>query len=73
MNETPDDVLAALLGTAVTGASADRSELVRLSGMCWPGRDDRSIPAGRQWLLSRAPRALSIAEHACGARCGVCN
>ena len=71
---TPD--VAALLETAVTPVTPDRTALMTLSARCWPGRDDRTLPAGRHWIRAWGPRPMKAVPHDCtlaGARCGFCN
>jgi hypothetical protein len=53
------DHLAALIRAAVT-AESDRSALLRLSAACWPGRDDRTVPVGREWIRAWGPRPMTV-------------
>ena len=75
---TPEPTpIRALIVTAVTRATTDRTALMTLSARCWPGRDDRTVPAGRHWIRAWGPRPMTAIPHSCdGAsapRCGFCN
>jgi hypothetical protein len=50
--------IAALIGAAVTEHTEDRSALLRLSAATWPGRDDRTVPVGRDWIRAWGPRPI---------------
>jgi hypothetical protein len=52
---------AALLAAAITDKTADRSTLLRLSAASWPGRDDRTVPVGREWVRAWGPRPMPLA------------
>jgi hypothetical protein len=65
---------AALMNAAITPGTADRAALTRLTATCWPGRDDRTVPVGRNWVKLWGPRPMTAAPHRCVAeRCGFCN
>ena len=53
--------IAALVAAAVTSATKDRGALLRLSAASWPGRDDRTVPVGREWVRAWGPRPLPLA------------
>ncbi len=68
--------VAALVGAAVTPATTDRTALMTLSARCWPGRDDRTLPAGRHWIRAWGPRPMTAIPHECDGTetsCGYCN
>jgi hypothetical protein len=67
--------ILALIDGAVTDTTTDRTMLMTLSARCWPGRDDRTVPAGRHWIRAWGPRPMQAVPHQCddGARCGYCN
>ena len=68
------DRFAALHASAVTETTDDRAALLRLSARCWPGRDDRTVPVGRNWVRLWGPRTMTAAPHRCVTeRCGFCN
>ena len=50
--------IEALIAGAITEHTADRSALLRLSAASWPGRDDRTIPVGRDWIRAWGPRPI---------------
>lgn len=50
--------IEALIAGAVTGQTADRSALLRLSAASWPGRDDRTVPVGRDWIRAWGPKPI---------------
>ena len=52
--------IGAWIAAAVTERSADRSALLRLTAGCWPGRDDRTVPVGRNWIRVWGPRPLHV-------------
>ena len=52
------DDIAALVAAAVTEHTDDRSALLRLSAASWPGRDDRTVPVGREWIRAWGPRPI---------------
>jgi hypothetical protein len=52
--------IAALLHAAITPDTRDRSALLRLSAACWPGRDDRTVPVGREWIRAWGPRPMTV-------------
>jgi hypothetical protein len=68
-------LVAALLDRAVTADTTDRSRLLALSARCWPGRDDRTLPAGRHWIRAWGPRPMTAVPHDCSraAVCHICN
>ena len=53
--------IAALIAAAVTSGTEDRGALLRLSAAIWPGRDDRTVPVGREWVKAWGPRTLPLA------------
>jgi hypothetical protein len=76
-HRTPDPAaFSAIFDAAVTPSTTDRTALMTLSARCWPGRDDRTVPAGRHWIRAWGPRPMTAVPHDCGpARrgCGFCN
>jgi hypothetical protein len=74
---TPEPTpIAEIVSGAVTPATTDRTALMTLSARCWPGRDDRTVPAGRHWIRAWGPRPMTAIPHDCGSasqRCGFCN
>jgi hypothetical protein len=76
-HRTPDpSAFAAIFDAAVTPTTADRTALMTLSARCWPGRDDRTVPAGRHWIRAWGPRPMTAVPHDCSSashRCGYCN
>jgi len=72
----PDEAaFAAIFDTALTQQTTDRTALMTLSARCWPGRDDRTVPAGRHWIRAWGPRPMTAVPHDCGTThsCGYCN
>lgn len=55
-----DGDIAALVAGAVTERTRDRSALLRLSAASWPGRDDRTVPVGREWVKAWGPKPLPL-------------
>lgn len=53
--------IAALIAAAVTSGTEDRGALLRLSAASWPGRDDRTVPVGREWVRAWGPQPLPLA------------
>lgn len=47
--------IEALIAGAITERTVDRSALLRLSAASWPGRDDRTVPVGRDWIRAWGP------------------
>ena len=75
-HRTPDpSAFAAIFDAAVTQGTSDRSALMTLSARCWPGRDDRTVPAGRHWIRAWGPRPMTAVPHDCasGHSCAFCN
>jgi hypothetical protein len=76
-HRTPEPMpLATMISSAVTPVTTDRTALMTLSARCWPGRDDRTVPAGRHWIRAWGPRPMTAVPHDCGGgsqRCGFCN
>src|SRR5690606_25325846 len=74
---TPDPAhVAALVAAAVTPETDDRTTLMTLNSRCWPGGQDRTVPAGRQWIRAWGSRPMTAVPHQCGPaapRCGYCN
>jgi hypothetical protein len=52
--------IAALIAAAVTHQTDDRGALLRMSAALWPGRDDRTVPVGRQWIQAWGPRPMTV-------------
>jgi hypothetical protein len=52
--------IAALIAAAITKQTEDRTTLLRLSAASWPGRDDRTVPVGREWVRAWGPRPLPL-------------
>jgi hypothetical protein len=67
--------VAALLERVVTPETLDRTQLMALSARCWPGRDDRTLPAGRHWIRAWGPRPMTAVPHDCShaAVCHICS
>ena len=52
--------IAALIASAVTSRTEDRGALLRLTATSWPGRDDRTVPVGREWVRAWGPQPLPL-------------
>jgi hypothetical protein len=52
--------IAALIAAAITEQTEDRTTLLRLSAASWPGRDDRTVPVGREWVRAWGPKPLPL-------------
>ena len=65
--------IAAILDAAVTPDHDDRAALARLTALCWPGGDDRTVPIGRRWVSQWGPRPMKVKSHRCAGGCSTCN
>jgi hypothetical protein len=70
------DLLATLVGSASTPASADQGPLTRLARSCWPHAADSTVPAALHWVRRWGPHphVAPLPGCACATgRCGTCN
>ena len=74
----PDRNLVTSLLTALSARTHAETLILtaRLREGCWPGGEDRTEPAAREWVRLWGPRGLAPLPLACscrGGRCAVCN
>ena len=74
----PDRILVESLLTALAARTpAETLALTtRLRERCWPGSEDRTDPAVREWVRRWGPGGLPPLRFTCscpGGRCAVCN
>ena len=74
----PDrNLLLSLLAALPARTPAETLALTaRLQGSCWPGGEDRTEPAAREWVRRWGPGRhppLGLTCSCAGGRCAVCN
>jgi hypothetical protein len=74
----PERILVETLLTALAARTpAEALTLTtRLRGSCWPGREDHTEPAAREWVRRWGPGGIPPIRLTCSCpsgRCAVCN
>jgi len=74
----PDRILVESLLTALAARTPAETLVLaaRLWESCWPGGEDRTEPAAREWVRRWGPGGLPPLRLTCscpGGRCTVCN
>jgi len=68
--------VAELVRRADCAIDDDADRLDQLLTYCWPGGDDRYVPAGLAWVRNWGPAPVTARLPVCrcaSGRCGVCN